>query len=138
MFINQAVFSSTAIPALAKSLDAATLRGKAIAANLANITTPGYQRIDVQFESTLQQKLAEIQSDGQKPVDPAAIRAVFQNTEPVAYRPDDPTRPGEINNVDIDAEAAQLAKTQIQFDFGAKLMQTERGMIESAVQEPKG
>jgi flagellar basal-body rod protein FlgB len=134
MLIKQAIFSSTAIPAVAKSLDAATLRGKAIASNLANITTPGYQRIEVDFETTLRRQLDQIRGDGRKPnADPAAERAVFNEVNPVAYRPDDPTSPGGINNVDVDMEAAKLAENHIAFNYGVRFMQDEKGMIDAAI-----
>jgi flagellar basal-body rod protein FlgB len=47
MFLKDALFARTSINTVAKSLDACALRGRAIAANLANATTPGYQRIEV-------------------------------------------------------------------------------------------
>ena len=46
---------------LKKSLDAYSLRQKAIASNVANIDTPGYGRLEVNFEEQLQ-KAQEMQS----------------------------------------------------------------------------
>lgn len=39
---------------LANAMGAYTMRAKALASNLANIDTPGYQRITVKFEEALQ------------------------------------------------------------------------------------
>lgn len=50
---------------LKKALDAYALRQKAIASNVANIDTPGYKRLEVNFEDALQkaQKLQTVQTD---------------------------------------------------------------------------
>ena len=134
MLINQALFRPTAIPAAVKSLDASVLRGKAIASNLANVMTPGYERIEVEFESVLRREMNRIKPDGSKTDwDPTSARAAFEKTEPVAYRPRDPTLPGGINNVDIDMEAAKLSENQIFFNYAVKFIQAEKGMIDSAI-----
>lgn len=134
MLVQQAIFNSTAIPAVTKSLDAAALRSKAIAANLANVTTPGYQRIEVDFEAALRKKMDQIQGDGkQADWDPAAAREAFQAVQPVAYRPVDPTLPGGVNNVDVDMEASKMAENHLLFNFDVRFIQDEKGMIESAI-----
>jgi flagellar basal-body rod protein FlgB len=139
MLIQNAIYRSTAIPAAAKSLDAAVLRGKAIAANLANVTTPGYERIEVAFESALRAELNKIQEKGGKADwDPAAAREVFERVKPVAYRPQDTVRPGGINNVDVDVEAAKLAENQILFQYGVKFVQESKGLLESAIRGEAG
>jgi flagellar basal-body rod protein FlgB len=50
---------------LAKAMDAYALRQKAIASNIANIDTPGYKRLDVDFEEELMkaQRLSSTQKE---------------------------------------------------------------------------
>lgn len=135
MFLKDVLFSRTSIPAVAKSLDAATLRGRAIANNIANATTPGYQRIEVNFEDQLKLALDDkklkgtVDQEGHLPLG----RPNLDQVVPYAYHPQDPTKPGEINNVDIDMEAAKLAENQILFNFGVKFIQDRKGAIESAI-----
>jgi flagellar basal-body rod protein FlgB len=135
MFIKDALFSQTSIPAVAKALDAAALRQKAIASNLANITTPGYQRIEVAFEDQLKLALDEKKLKGvtDQPGHMPLGRPDLDQVVPMAYRSQDPTLPGEINNVDVDMEAAKLAENQILFNFGIKFIQERKGAIESAI-----
>lgn len=134
MLIHQALYRQTAIPAAERSLDAAALRSRAIAANMANLTTPGYERIEVAFESVLRERLKDIGEDGRpNGRDRESERAIIAATEPVAYRPSDAARPGEINNVDIDAEAAKLAEVQLVFQAAAKAIQGQKGLLESAI-----
>ena len=139
MLIREALYRSTAIPAASKSLDAAAMRGKAIAANLANITTPGYQRIEVGFEAALRRELDRIgEKGGKKDWDPEDRRAAIERAQPFAYRPQDPALPGGINNVDVDVEAAKLAENQILFQYAARFAKDGRGLIESAIKGEAG
>lgn len=130
MLVQSALMNHTALPVLGKSLDAGTLRNKAIASNLANVTTPGYQRIEVAFEETLKQALKnkETPPPGDFPVKPD-----LTHVEPVAFRSQDATRPGELNNVDIDMEMTKLAENQIAFSMAVRFVQEIRGKLESAI-----
>jgi flagellar basal-body rod protein FlgB len=135
MFLKDALFSRTSIPIAAKSLDASALRARAIAANLANATTPGYQRIEVSFEDRLRQALdperLQGTADQEGHMDIGRIEPA--RVEPVAYRSQDPTLPGEINNVDVDQEAAKLAENQILFMYGVKFIQERKADITAAI-----
>jgi flagellar basal-body rod protein FlgB len=135
MFLKDAVFSRTSIPAVEKSLDAAALRGRAIASNIANASTPGYQRIEVEFESRLREALDKRvpQAEGGKPGHLPAGRPDLEGVVPVAYRSTDPTRPGEVNNVDIDMEMGKLAENQLLFNYGVKLIGSRKADILSAI-----
>lgn len=144
MLIQNALFNHTSLPVLGKSLDAAAMRAKAIAGNIANVGTPGYQRIEVAFEEALRQALkpnpqantAEA-GEGLKS-DRLSIRPELAQVEPVAYRPIDLTRPSGVNNVDIDMEMAKLAENQIAFQLGVRLVQDRRGAIEQAIRGQAG
>lgn len=135
MFLKDALFSRTSIPIAAKSLDASALRARAIAANLANATTPGYQRIEVSFEDRLRQALdperLQGTADQEGHMDIGRIKPA--RVEPVAYRSQDPTLPGDINNVDVDQEAAKLAENQILFMYGVKFIQERKADITAAI-----
>lgn len=135
MFLKEALFARTAIPALAKSLDACALRGRAIAANLANVTTPGYRRIEVSFEDRLKQALdpSKLKGAADQPGHMPIGRPDLEKVVPVAYRSEDPTLPGEINNVDVDQEAAKLAENQLLFMFGVKFIQERKADITAAI-----
>lgn len=140
MLIKDALFSRTSIPVVGKSLDASALRARAIAGNLANVDTPGYQRVEVAFEAALRAAL-----DGRTPQG-AADRAGhlplgrpdLGRVEAVAYRSQDPTRPGEVNNVDVDIEMAKLAENRILFEYGVKFINLRKADITSAIKGQAG
>ena len=111
------------------------MRQKAIANNIANVNTPGYQRIEVSFENELRKAL-----DPKRLVGAQTNAAHMQigkptlaDIQPKAYRPNDPTLPGQINNVDIDMEMAKLAENQILFNAGVKLLTDRSSVIRSAI-----
>jgi flagellar basal-body rod protein FlgB len=135
VIFSKAISRHTAAPAVRLSLDASAMRQKAIANNIANVNTPGYQRIEVSFESELKKALnpmrlagAQTQS-GHMPIG----KPNLGNLRPEAYRPDENTLPGQINNVDIDMEMAKLAENQILFNAGVKFLTERSSVIRSAI-----
>ncbi len=135
MFAQESLFRKTSLPAVTRSLDAGAMRSKAIADNLANVTTPGYGRIEVDFERKLRdaldrKKLNGLQTDA---MHMDLGRPSLAKVNPTAYRVKDGTLPGEVNNVDVDIEATKLAENQILFEYGIKFVSERKGAIESAI-----
>lgn len=138
MITRLTIINQTSIPVAAKGLDAATLRGRAIADNFANVNTPGYRRIEVEFEENLRKALQENNLAGTR-TDPnhgALGRFPLDRVKPIAVRSEDPTNPGEINNVDVDMEAAKLAETQISFNMGVRFIRDRLETLSKAGKAP--
>jgi flagellar basal-body rod protein FlgB len=135
MFIKDALFSRTSMPTVKKGLDAYALRAKTIASNLANVSTPGYRRIEVEFERQLRLAFdkAVPQGAGEKPGHQPLGRPDLEQVQAVGYRSQDPTLPGDINNVDIDMEMAKLAENQLMFNFGVKFINARKDDITAAI-----
>jgi len=125
----------TSAPAVRASLDASAMRLKAIANNIANVNTPGYKRIEVSFEKELQKALnPQVLAGAQTDAGHMAIgRPDLGHLKPEAYRPNDPTLPGQINNVDIDMEMAKLAENQILFQAGVKFLSDRTSTLRAAI-----
>lgn len=91
------LFDTTQL-ALERTISGAAARNEALAANLANANTPGYQRIDVDFHGALASAMSAADPEG------ALKRASFATvTDPTAI-----TR-ADGSSVDVDAESAKLA-----------------------------
>jgi flagellar basal-body rod protein FlgB len=58
-------------------------------------------------------------------------KASIKRIEAYSYRPNDPTNPGEVNNVDIDIENAKMAETQIQHSYNMQF--ASFGKIQAAI-----
>jgi flagellar basal-body rod protein FlgB len=117
--------------ALAKALDGTALRHRAIANNLANVETPGFQRQDVAFESELRTAL-----------DSTSLPLDSQMDEVRAVSPDvvgDAVSPARENgnNVDPDHEMASLAENTIRYEAVLQSMTVKDTMLRNAIWEGK-
>ncbi len=135
MLAKLGIYDRTSISVASKSLDASALRSKAIANNLANVATPGYQRIEVNFEERLREALDKknIQGDRTDRNHMYLGRPELNKINPEAFRAVDPTQPGEINNVDVDLEMSKLAENQILFSYSAKFITERMADVNSAI-----
>jgi flagellar basal-body rod protein FlgB len=130
------LFSKTNGPVVQKVLDAAMLRARTIANNIANVNTPGYRRTEVAFEKELRQALDRTRLQGAR-TDEQHMKIGRKNLSEVngtAYRPYDPTLPSGVNNVDIDTEMAKLAEAQIMYNYGIKFGQGVYKKLNAAIQ----
>ena len=137
MLFNRSIIGQTSIPVASKGLDAYTLRGRAQANNIANVTTEGYRKIEVSFEEQLKQALDSKKITGERTNEEHMFlgKPELDKIKPEGYSSEDMTLAGEINNVDIDIEMAKLAENQIQFEFGVKFIQSRMQDITSAIRQ---
>ncbi len=122
MDIRNYLFGGTTRTMVYRSMDAGAMRAKTIANNLANVMTPGYQRREVHFEDELR-KAYDVKVNGSTTNNhhmEIGQEAFLNKVRPDSYLPNDPTQPGEINNVDIDLEASKMAENQILFNYATK------------------
>ncbi len=113
------LFNTTTRNLVYKGLDANAMRGRAIANNIANVQTPGYQRVEVNFEEQVQAAMRK-HIDGKKTDEnhlELGRKAALKRVEAYTFLSDDPTNPGEVNNVDIDIENAKMAENQIEHNY---------------------
>lgn len=123
------LFENTNIPLLAKALGAYSLRHKVIASNVANINTVGYRRQQVSFEEQLTGMLQQSEPQLARTdtrhlsglASPVEIGSPRMNEAVGETGEGDPYASG-VNDVDIDAEMAELAQNQIRFKFAARLL----------------
>jgi flagellar basal-body rod protein FlgB len=114
--------AATAISeALTKYLDLASDQMRLTAGNMANIDTPGYKTQGFDFNSAFAQALNADPADGLQ-ASPLEANEVAGLTA----RPDG-------NNVSLDREAMQLAKSQLEFRTGVALLKSEYSRVMSAI-----
>lgn len=113
--------------ALAQYLSLTTSQLRLTASNMANLDTPGYLTQGFDFQQELARQLQAMpDAEGQIAVAPE-IRPV----EGLVARPDG-------NNVSMDREGLQLAKSQLQFRMGVLLLKGEFATISSAIHASDG
>lgn len=96
---------------LNKSLDGLWARNKAIADNIANYETPGYKKKVVSFEQQLKEVLSQ-QNDSK-----TQVLNNIQNSDVKTTVIENETLRADGNNVDIEQENIELARTQLQYSL---------------------
>jgi flagellar basal-body rod protein FlgB len=98
-------------------LQMTSAREQTIAANMANVDTPGYRTRDINFKQTL----ASASGDGELHLTP-----VVSQVNGLLERPDG-------NNVDLDRESMLLAESQLQYQMGIQLVKGRFHQLLSAI-----
>ncbi len=119
---------------LQTALDGLAARQQAIAGNIANIDTPGYQRKDVNFESNLRASIGvgprlATTDPRHIAIAPAGggLLAGAAGGNPVQST----TGRNDDNNVDIDYEMTQLADTQLRYELMTQATTATFGTLNS-------
>lgn len=109
---------------LACYLDLATSQVKLTAANMANIDTPGYRAVGMDFEAEMQQAMDGV--DRGRASRPVRLKAV----DGLIARPDG-------NNVSMDREGLNLAEAQLKYKTGVALLRQEYQRVLDAIHADK-
>jgi flagellar basal-body rod protein FlgB len=105
---------------LARYLDLAVGETKLTAANMANIDTPGYRTVGMDFGTEMKEAM-----DGVNRGRPAkAVRVT--RVDGLIARPDG-------NDVSMDRESLNLAEAQLKFKTGIALLRTENQKVMDAI-----
>jgi flagellar basal-body rod protein FlgB len=105
---------------LGRYLDLATSEAKLTAANMANIDTPGYRTVGMDFEAEMRGAMEGV-DQGRAPR-PVRLKAV----DGLIARPDG-------NNVSMDREGLNLAEAQLRFKTGVALLRQEYQRVMDAI-----
>jgi flagellar basal-body rod protein FlgB len=113
--------------ALERSLDAAAIRQRAMAQNLANIDTPGYKRSVVRFEEALARAL-------DTPGNPDERARKVSSVTPRVERIETSLR-ADGNNVDIDLEGAMMAENALHYEAVSRMTSARVRLLRTAITE---
>ena len=106
--------------ALERAISGASARHNALASNLANANTPGYQRVDVDFHGAL-----------------AAAMGDRQALEGMSFRPSTDLSAGVVradgSTVDVDAESARLAANALEHSAAVTVAGTRIHILQIAM-----
>ncbi len=101
-------------------LDLATSEAKLTAANMANIDTPGYGAVGMDFATEMREAMAGVEQGA--PPRPVRVTPV----DGLVSRPDG-------NNVSMDREGLNLAEAQLRFKTGVALLREEYQRVLDAI-----
>ncbi len=120
---------------LQKSLDLRQQKQQVIAANVANVETPGYKARKLSFEEDLRKAIDQPDLDGRKtnakhfPIGGVGISGVQGTISRVPAR--NPL--GDGNSVSMDEEMFDLAETQLLYEASAQILKKKLNMLKFAV-----
>ena len=127
--INSTAFNY--VDVLTKAADACWTRTSVINNNIANVSTVGYKRQDIDFQSVLREELGNCKHKSLdnkiNELDISDLNAqIYTDSANYSYRLDG-------NNVDIDTENVELASEQIRYDALATSINSEFSRMRAAL-----
>jgi flagellar basal-body rod protein FlgB len=105
---------------IARYLDLATSEAKLTAANMANVDTPGYRTMGMDFEAEMRGALDDFDRGL------TARRVHVKTVDGLIARPDG-------NDVSMDRESLNLAEVQLKFKTGVALLHEEYQRVMDAI-----
>jgi len=109
---------------IARYLDMATAEAKLTAVNMANVDTPGYRAVGMDFEAEMRGAINDVEQGRA----PRKVRVT--EVDGLVARPDG-------NNVSIDRESLNLAEAQLKFRTGVALLRQEYQRVMDAIHADK-
>lgn len=122
---------------LQKALDGTWQRQRAISNNIANHETPGYKAIKVDFENSLDQEIRKLENS--IPTKEKIIEGLetLKGSEINVFSDNSTSNRADGNNVDLDLENIEMAKTQIQYQYLTRSMTDMFSRLRYAISEGK-
>ena len=112
---------------IARYLDLASDQAKLTAANMANIDTPGYRAVGMDFAAEMSEAMREIDDgDTMHPAHSVRVKTV----DGLIARADG-------NDVSMDRESLNLAEAQLQYKTGIALLHIEYQKVMDAIHADK-
>ena len=106
-------------------MDVAELRHRVISQNIANVNTPGYHRLDVEFERELAKAMQ------------TSDRSALPEITPRIVKDDSASVRADGNNVDVDRELGQLNKNAMLFQMYSQLLRSQFDAMRRAIEAPR-
>ena len=133
--MDKVFFEDNGMHTMEKFLDLSVQRQSLISSNLANVDTPGYKTVDLDFESELknavgrQETPLKVTNNRHIPFSGAAAGTAR------VHQVDGLTIRNDLNNVSVDREMAELSTNALKFSMVAQLIGWKFRNLKSAIIE---
>jgi flagellar basal-body rod protein FlgB len=135
--IEGTIFGKTA-SLLSKALDLCSLRHRLISANIANVSTPNYRAIDLQFEDALRSQMHTNGNLALSRTNSAHLpisTAPWHGTEQYLVHEEGSRIGNDGNSVDEEKEMVKMAENQLIYQSVIQVLSRKLLSIKSAIQE---
>ena len=126
------IFVRSGVPQLKKYLDLSTLNHKLTSGNIANSSTPGYKSRSIDFQKEFDKATSQTNHLAGKLTDEHHI-VLGQHQDRAPEVKKARIHSGDLNSVNIDAEMADIAKSELQFSAAAKILQLKFQGLRKAI-----
>lgn len=116
------------VRATEKALDYLWKKQEIISENIANADTPGYKYKFVTFEDELKRNLASSFQGGKY-----KVRDSIENTKMQIHVSKDETARLDGNNVNLDVENVEMARTAIQYQYALRSINDEISLLRTVI-----
>jgi flagellar basal-body rod protein FlgB len=123
--------TSGSIALLQKSLDLVWCRQQMTLNNIANSDTPGYKSKSVEFETLLKSAM------GGRAKTEKEMAERIRSVSPRIVKNSSTSARADGNNVDLDAENIELARTQLQYQYLANSLTSQINRLKYVINEGK-
>lgn len=139
MGIERFLFGDPAIASLQRSLDVQSLRSELVAANLANVDTPGYKARDVDFTKVLATEEKRLGGSlSMETSDPRHLSGNDGGSIPIEVQEDDESNMRvDGNTVDQDKELQKLAEIQLLYEASVTAITRKFTLISDVINNAK-
>lgn len=132
MIIN--LIGDRATKYLERSMDASNIRQQLLSQNLANVNTPYYKRLDIDFSNILDDKIAKNELEITRTHPKHFGNTVPEVGAPKITRETKTLERYDHNNIDVEYEAAQLAENSLFFQSLTVSWKQQMARIKQAIQ----
>jgi flagellar basal-body rod protein FlgB len=122
---------------LQKALDGTWQRQKAITNNIANAETPGYKAVKVTFEESLDKEIQKLAGNMDTKEDIYQGLQDIKDSRIGTYSDYSTSERADGNNVNMDSENIDMAKTQLQYTYLTRSMSDMFARLRYAISEGK-
>lgn len=130
------LLETRAMRLLERGLEGTSLRHRAISSNLANINTPGYKAMRVDFFDRFQKSLDNSAGISLARTSPGHLGSEgWREVKPRVTRDNSTSMRSDGNNVDVDAEMVQLAQNQIHYQTILRQMTDRLTLLSTVINE---
>jgi flagellar basal-body rod protein FlgB len=130
--LSQFVFDRIGVPDFQKYLDLSSLRHKLISGNVANVSTPGYRSKDIDFQGEFARATSRTNHLAGT-VTNANHLPLGQHKDKAPQVDEQKIQGDDMNSVDIDREASNMAQNELLYTVGARLLQRKFDSLRKAI-----
>ena len=128
--MREGLFDVT-IRSIARALDCRLMKHTVISSNIANKDTPGYQAMDVAFESSLKDAIVRERTT---PSAVAGRGASVDDTVPTLALKPTAVVGNDLNTVSMEKEMADMAKNSLMYNAGIQMINKKLALLKYTIE----